>query len=71
MACAENYFTKILEDDIKAIIKPQWVDHIPKAVSGKVAKILTDKDQREAYKSSVSARVRPACESLTQGATAA
>lgn len=26
----QNYFTKILEDNIKAIIKPQYVDHIPK-----------------------------------------
>ncbi|KAK2165943.1 hypothetical protein LSH36_44g12007 [Paralvinella palmiformis] len=28
----QNYFTKILEDDLKAIIKPQYVDQIPKAV---------------------------------------
>ncbi len=28
----QNYFTRVLEDDIKAIIKPQYVDHIPKAV---------------------------------------
>lgn len=28
----QNYFTRLLEDDIKAIIKPQYVDHIPKAV---------------------------------------
>ena len=28
----QNYFTRILEDDLKAIIKPQYVDHIPKAV---------------------------------------
>lgn len=27
----QNYFTKILEDDLKAIIKPQYVDQIPKA----------------------------------------
>ena len=26
----QNYFTKILEDNLKAIIKPQYVDHIPK-----------------------------------------
>ena len=25
----QNYFTKILEDDIKALIKPQYVDQIP------------------------------------------
>ena len=28
----QNYFTKILEDDLKAIFKPQYVDQIPKAV---------------------------------------
>ena len=26
----QNYFTKILEDDLKAVIKPQYVDQIPK-----------------------------------------
>lgn len=30
----QNYFQKILEDNMKAIIKPQYVDHIPK-VRGK------------------------------------
>jgi ATP-binding cassette subfamily E protein 1 len=28
----QNYFTRILEDDLQATIKPQYVDHIPKAV---------------------------------------
>lgn len=28
----QNYFQRILEDDLKAIIKPQYVDNIPKAV---------------------------------------
>ena len=28
----QNYFTKILEDDMKAIIKPQYVDQIPRAI---------------------------------------
>ncbi len=28
----QNYFTRILEDDLKAVIKPQYVDHIPRAV---------------------------------------
>jgi ATP-binding cassette subfamily E protein 1 len=28
----QNFFTKILEDNLKAIIKPQYVDQIPKAV---------------------------------------
>ena len=43
----QNYFTKILEDNLKAIIKPQYVDHIPKAISGKVEEILTQKEQRD------------------------
>jgi ATP-binding cassette subfamily E protein 1 len=42
----QNYFTKILEDNIKAIIKPQYVDHIPKAVKGTVDKIVSAKDER-------------------------
>jgi ATP-binding cassette subfamily E protein 1 len=42
----QNYFTKILEDNLKAIIKPQYVDAIPKAVKGTVDKILTAKDER-------------------------
>lgn len=29
----QNFFTKILEDDIKAIIKPQYVDNIPRALA--------------------------------------
>eukprot|EP00735_Rhodelphis_limneticus_P000521 TRINITY_DN108_c0_g1::TRINITY_DN108_c0_g1_i1::g.14353::m.14353 TRINITY_DN108_c0_g1::TRINITY_DN108_c0_g1_i1::g.14353 ORF type:complete len:606 (+),score=200.19,sp/Q8LPJ4/AB2E_ARATH/77.48/0.0,ABC_tran/PF00005.22/6.9e-17,ABC_tran/PF00005.22/9.3e-14,RLI/PF04068.10/2.8e-14,AAA_21/PF13304.1/0.0011,AAA_21/PF13304.1/0.0047,AAA_21/PF13304.1/0.094,SMC_N/PF02463.14/0.0027,SMC_N/PF02463.14/7.7,SMC_N/PF02463.14/0.0011,Fer4/PF00037.22/1.1e+03,Fer4/PF00037.22/2.6e-08,AAA_15/PF13175.1/0.17,AAA_15/PF13175.1/6.6, len=43
----QNYFTKILEDNIKAIIKPQYVDHIPKAVKGSVNKILESKAERD------------------------
>src|ERR1700730_8089199 len=29
-----DYFTKILEDDLKAIVKPQYVDRIPRAIRG-------------------------------------
>ncbi|SCU90446.1 LADA_0F04148g1_1 [Lachancea dasiensis] len=35
----QNYFTKILEDDIKAIIKPQYVDNLPRAIKGPVQKV--------------------------------
>jgi len=42
----QNYFTKILEDTMKATIKPQYVDHIPRAVRGQVGKILKKKDER-------------------------
>lgn len=41
----QNYFTKILEDDLKAIIKPQYVDQIPRAVKGSVQFLLDKKDE--------------------------
>jgi len=28
----QNYFTKLLEDDLKAVVKPQYVDQLPRAV---------------------------------------
>jgi len=43
----QNYFTKILEDNLKAIIKPQYVDHIPKAVKGIVGEIMKNKNERK------------------------
>eukprot|EP00611_Tribonema_gayanum_P028634 TRINITY_DN7419_c0_g1_i1.p1 TRINITY_DN7419_c0_g1~~TRINITY_DN7419_c0_g1_i1.p1 ORF type:complete len:636 (-),score=267.21 TRINITY_DN7419_c0_g1_i1:595-2502(-) len=43
----QNYFTRILEDNLKAIIKPQYVDHIPQAVRGKVQEILLAKNERD------------------------
>lgn len=44
----QNYFTRVLEDDIKAIIKPQYVDAIPRAIKGHVGTIIKNKDEREA-----------------------
>ncbi|KAL9663609.1 hypothetical protein QQ045_019000 [Rhodiola kirilowii] len=43
----QNYFTRILEDNLKAIIKPQYVDHIPRAVQGNVGQVLEQKNERE------------------------
>lgn len=43
----QNFFTKLLEDNIKAIIKPQYVDNIPKAVTGSVKEILAKKDEKK------------------------
>ena len=43
----QNYFTKILEDDLKAAVKPQYVDQIPKVVRGTVGAIMTAKDVRK------------------------
>ena len=45
----QNYFTKVLEDDLKALIKPQYVDHLPKAIKGNktVKMMLEGKLQRD------------------------
>lgn len=48
----QNYFTKVLEDDLKAIIKPQYVDQLPRAVKGSdrtVQALLKGKLQQENY----------------------
>lgn len=49
----QNYFTKLLEDNLKAIIKPQYVDNIPKAIRGPknhVDELLNSKlDRTNAY----------------------
>ncbi|CAH8483113.1 unnamed protein product [Dicrocoelium dendriticum] len=42
----QNYFTKVLEDNLKAVIKPQYVDQIPKIVSGSVKSLLERKSDR-------------------------
>ena len=46
----QNYFTKILEDKLRPTIKPQYVDHIPKALAKSkiktVGKIMAKKDER-------------------------
>jgi ATP-binding cassette subfamily E protein 1 len=41
----QNYFTKVLEDNLKALIKPQYVDHIPRMIKEKtnVSKMLDNK----------------------------
>jgi ATP-binding cassette subfamily E protein 1 len=39
----QNYFTKVLEDNLKAIIKPQYVDNIPKAIQGQVEVLMKAK----------------------------
>ncbi|KAL0476776.1 hypothetical protein AKO1_002769 [Acrasis kona] len=43
----QAYFTKLLEENLTAIIKPQYVDNLPRAAKGKVRDILTSKDERE------------------------
>lgn len=42
----QNYFTKLAAGEIKAILKPQMVDQLPKVVKGKVSDLLTNVDER-------------------------
>lgn len=44
----QNFFTKVLEDNIKALIKPQYVDHIPRALktAATVSQMLDGKMER-------------------------
>eukprot|EP01128_Nolandella_sp_AFSM9_P008811 TRINITY_DN5481_c0_g1_i1.p2 TRINITY_DN5481_c0_g1~~TRINITY_DN5481_c0_g1_i1.p2 ORF type:complete len:571 (+),score=159.74 TRINITY_DN5481_c0_g1_i1:2185-3897(+) len=46
----QNYFTKIIEENLKAIIKPQYVDHIKRAVKGTVGGIMGAKDEKKNLK---------------------
>mmetsp|Transcript_1050 Transcript_1050/g.2950 ORF Transcript_1050/g.2950 Transcript_1050/m.2950 type:complete len:610 (+) Transcript_1050:65-1894(+) len=43
----QTYIKGLLEDRLKAMIKPQYVDKIPKQISGKVGEILDKKDDRK------------------------
>jgi hypothetical protein len=36
-----DYFTKVLEDDLKAVVKPQYVDQLPKAVKGSDKSVMS------------------------------
>ncbi|CDW55888.1 ABC tran and RLI and Fer4 and tRNA-synt 1b domain containing protein [Trichuris trichiura] len=40
----QNYFTKLLEDNLRAVIKPQYVDQIPQAAKGVVRDMFLKKD---------------------------
>jgi ATP-binding cassette subfamily E protein 1 len=44
--CVIDYFTKVLEDDLKAVTKPQYVDQIPKAVKGENRTVGFQMEQR-------------------------
>lgn len=43
----QNYFTKLLEEDYKSAIKPQYVDSIPTRIKGKVSDIIEKQDARK------------------------
>lgn len=45
----QSYFTKLLQDSMRALIKPQYIDIIPKVVTGKVRDILRQKDEKNLF----------------------
>jgi ATP-binding cassette subfamily E protein 1 len=45
---AADYFTKLLEDDLKAVVKPQYVDQIPKAIRQADKSVKTLIESRQA-----------------------
>jgi len=46
----QNYFTKVLENELKAVVKLQYVDQIPKAVKGAVKDLLARKHEKNNLK---------------------
>lgn len=42
----QAYFTRLLEDNLKSMIKPQYVEAVAQTVKGTVAALLASKDQR-------------------------
>lgn len=43
----QSYLSKLLENDLKAVSKPQYVDSIPKHVKGKVGDIIAQADAKK------------------------
>jgi len=43
----QGYFKKLIEENLKAVMKPQIIDNIVKVASGTVEKVLSGKDQRQ------------------------
>jgi ATP-binding cassette subfamily E protein 1 len=43
----QAYFQRLLEDKVRALVKPQYVDQVPKAVKGTVEALLTKYDERK------------------------
>ena len=41
----QGFFTRMLEDKLKASMKPQYVDNISKFVKGTIREIVSSKDQ--------------------------
>jgi len=46
----QQYFTRLLEDRLRAMMKPQYVDKIPKQITGKLSEIMAKKDDKNETK---------------------
>jgi ATP-binding cassette subfamily E protein 1 len=44
----QAYFQHLIEDNLVALLKPQYVDQVPKAVKGLVGDVLRSKNERDA-----------------------
>ena len=44
-----DFLNEVSESNVKVALKPQYVDHIPKAVEGKVGQLLSSVDEREMF----------------------
>lgn len=44
-----DHFKSILEDDISSVVKPQYVDKLPKIMNGKISEILKNADTSDRY----------------------
>lgn len=53
----QNYFTRLLEDNLKPLIKPQYVDHIPRAAKGEVGRLLSDRAAEDGNKDQIVAEL--------------
>ena len=45
-----DFLVNVSESNVTVALKPQYVDHIPKAVQGKVGQLLSSVDERGVYK---------------------
>ena len=43
----QGYFTRILEENMRAVVKPQYIDNIPQFIKGKVKDIIIQKDEKK------------------------
>jgi len=45
----QTYFTRLVKNDLRAIIKPQYVDNIPRVAKGTVRQLMLAKDERNCF----------------------